>query len=406
MLERLKIKNFRSCKDITLDGLGPVTALVGWNAAGKSNILKAVEWFARTATGNLPSHRIFIFGESSSASAEIVLKKKRYFYSIQIDFVRSHERPEVGISLNESLFLSELGREDKQQVFSRKGTAVTVSSIKETLTVGPLASCLPTFSTLFPASTELVKLTNPLLQFLRRIRYYPLDEPTDSDESNLMGGMFVTDEEYKQWRAKYEQTGDPGGSVVMRLLHMSQVDKDRFEEFVNMIGSNGLGLIDRVYIAPHTVQSDPGRKGIQRESQQFYYIAFHPSLAADNPPSHLFGYSNLSVGTRRTLRVLASLLFDENTVMLIEHPEDGIHAGLVRKLTSMIQRKSDRAQVIMSSHSSTVLNTLTPPDIRLVTMQKGETKVRSLSPQERALAQEYIAEQGPLANFIRLLTNE
>jgi hypothetical protein len=34
MLKRIQIKNFRSCKDVVLDNLGSMTALVGRNGSG------------------------------------------------------------------------------------------------------------------------------------------------------------------------------------------------------------------------------------------------------------------------------------------------------------------------------------------------------------------------------------
>lgn len=45
-IEELKIINFKSCKNLTVK-LTPYTPLVGYNNAGKSNILDAIEWLLR-----------------------------------------------------------------------------------------------------------------------------------------------------------------------------------------------------------------------------------------------------------------------------------------------------------------------------------------------------------------------
>ena len=63
--------------------------------------------------------------------------------------------------------------------------------------------------------------------------------------------------------------------------------------------------------------------------------------------------------------------------MLVEHPEDSIHQGLLRKLLGVLRTYSGQSQLILSSHSSVVFNTLDPRAIRLVTMEEGNTKVRS-----------------------------
>ena len=43
-----------SCQDIVLDNLDGMTALIGRNSSGKTNILKAIQWAANCATSNQP----------------------------------------------------------------------------------------------------------------------------------------------------------------------------------------------------------------------------------------------------------------------------------------------------------------------------------------------------------------
>lgn len=42
-LSKISIKNFRSCKDIDIN-FSSFTPLIGYNNAGKSTILNAIEW--------------------------------------------------------------------------------------------------------------------------------------------------------------------------------------------------------------------------------------------------------------------------------------------------------------------------------------------------------------------------
>jgi len=89
--------------------------------------------------------------------------------------------------------------------------------------------------------------------------------------------------------------------------------------------------------------------------------------------------------------------------MLIEHPEDGIHRGLVKKVTGLFTTGFCPSQTFLSTHSDTVLNGLEPGAIRFVSAEDGKSTVRKMSPAELAAAGEYIDSdaEGTLAEFAR-----
>ena len=91
----------------------------------------------------------------------------------------------------------------------------------------------------------------------------------------------------------------------------------------------------------------------ERQNVKWYWLAFEP-----NPHSGSLDFEDLSAGTRRLIRLLVSLIFDQSNVMLVEHPEDSIHRGLLIKLLDILRGYSDQSQLILSSHSSVVFNTL------------------------------------------------
>ena len=75
MLQSIRILNFRSCVDCKVDFNESVSALVGRNGVGKTNILRAIEWLARTAaTVEAPKLDFFLHEEGEvrfSANAPI-----------------------------------------------------------------------------------------------------------------------------------------------------------------------------------------------------------------------------------------------------------------------------------------------------------------------------------------------
>lgn len=50
MIKSFHINNFRSCRDVSLDGIGPILALAGRNGVGKTNILEGIDWVCKVAT--------------------------------------------------------------------------------------------------------------------------------------------------------------------------------------------------------------------------------------------------------------------------------------------------------------------------------------------------------------------
>ena len=92
--------------------------------------------------------------------------------------------------------------------------------------------------------------------------------------------------------------------------------------------------------------------------------------------------------------------------MLIEHPEDGIHSGLLKKLMGLLRANADPAQIILSSHAADVFNTLRAEDLRLVTARRGATSVRSLTEREVGVAARFIKEEGSLAEFLESVEEE
>jgi predicted ATPase len=94
------------------------------------------------------------------------------------------------------------------------------------------------------------------------------------------------------------------------------------------------------------------------------------------------------------------MLYDESSVMLLEQPEDGLHEGLTTKVLGLLRTNAPPAQLMFASHSSALLNTLKPEEIRLVSLQNGYTAARKLTPKELRVATNFMNEEGPLSDFL------
>jgi predicted ATPase len=186
----------------------------------------------------------------------------------------------------------------------------------------------------------------------------------------------------------------------MRLLDMKLTRQDQFDEVQQLLGQEGLGVIDALRIKSFGPERTP-----QREEDDWYYIEFQPSLQPPKNP-RAFGFDDLSSGTQRLIAIVTSLIYDHSAVMLLEHPEEGIHPGLLRKLIGVLQSYSDQSQLIIATHSPVVLEAVEPSAVRLVTMEDGETKVRALTKRELRNAGKYLEEEGSLADFLGIAAGQ
>lgn len=403
MLKRAEIKNVLSCEGVILEDVPHITALVGRNSAGKSNIMRAIEWAARTAVSTKPVELTGPMIEHGRPNAIVTLDfvsgDTTYRYQINLQqptFANSNDGhlQIVNPVIEESLEFA--GGSRWYPVFRRHGENLKMSRSAD-IQIGALTPSLPALGSLLPQDDPTLKKIQPAISFLRRIHYYPLDEPNVVENSWL----FVDHKDYAQWVAENEQTLDPSSSVIMRLIHMSLVMKEQFEELKQLVGQNGLSILSDINIEalqlPLTLSGTEARSETAKTT--IYFVSFNPT----GDPRRRQAYGGMSFGTRRLLRILVSLIFDKSSLMLIEQPEDGIHPGLLHKLIPLLKTYSDLGQVILASHSPMVFNRLNPEEIRLVEMKGAATTLRALSAKEIRGAERYISEDGPLSDYVETM---
>lgn len=400
LLHKIQINEYRSCRDVTIaleEGV-PLVALVGRNGAGKTNVLRAVEWLARGATslGPLQARAIRPL-MNCDVAVEVSLGDKRYRYGL-VRFLKRVVRPEtrLGVSFT-PLLTEELSTIDENgdwvNLLTREAEQIRVVNRDEPILVGAETTSLPALAALLPPEDPIRAVVDQLMAFLGSIRYYPMEEPMDPATEDEREPLVTFRKNFEAWKSAHE-AGDRA-SVVMRIIDLFLSDQATYDELRSLLGSDGLGVVEDVRFTQHTLNDE----NPDDPAQQFYFVQFFPSGAE----GQYFNYSDLSAGTRRVIRLLVALLYDDSKVMLLEQPEDGIHFGLTSKLLGLLKSYRKDHLVIMTTHSSAILNTLQPESLRMVTMHEGITDVRSLSNNELGAARTFLDDQGSLSDFVEAL---
>ena len=399
MFKRIHIKNFLSCQDVILDNLEGMTVLIGRNGSGKTNILKAIQWAANCATSNQPIEYIIKY-PSTQINFIIILDKNYFRYQLEATFIQGMDNnPQT--SLNERLDIqSQTG--EWQNIIVRQGDIIRIWGHDTEIQTNTAMPSLPVLTALMPQK-PVVKQISSVIKFLKAVCYYPLDEPNQLN-TEIGSNGYVRHLDYIEWLNKYNNNrSEPNTSVIMRLLHLFLAEPKAYEELNTLLGINGLDIIEKIDIVPHPF---PVRDKGDDKGNELYFIEFLPSSNRGTSTSNYFNYHALSFGSRRLLRILVSVIYDQSAVLLLEQPEDGIHIELLHKMIPLLKSYSEQGQFILASHSPDILNRLEPQEIRLVTMEKGVTYLRSLDKTEIATAHQFIREQGTLSDFIETIQED
>lgn len=390
MLTRLKITHFLSCVDTEVDTASNVVALVGRNGVGKTNVLKAIEWLAKNATKSAR-------GRASSSSlrsqgrrfeAELRLGSTLYVLTFGVGVRRLDVETRQPV-LEEQLTVS--GEDGAQSIYSRSGDSIYLGS-GEVLKTSYQSPALSALISILHADHPSIAHVTSVYSFLKGIRFYNL-------ESEILDNTPIAESDYADWIAEAKTTGSSSPSVLLRLLHAHKTDRELFDEIRDILGERGLGLVDRIDVRElASAHPSPQPEDRSPTLEPIYFVYFTPSSSLGGAGKKLL-FSNLSHGTQRVIRLVVSLLFDHRSVMLIDQPDDSIHAALLHKLVGLFRSYSHQSQLIITAHTPGLLDALTPSEVRIVYAINGITKTRSLSEQELIAAQNFLNRSGPLSEF-------
>ncbi|MEX0998978.1 MAG: AAA family ATPase, partial [Thermodesulfobacteriota bacterium] len=373
-IEKIEIKNYRLCKDTVFTPKSNLSALIGPNGSGKTTILKSII-LLKLLTRERPYHprwsREEFTEETDPTEIKVHLKvnDKKIIHRSLINIVNDNANDDEIIYSNQTwnlysitgsqkklklpvFFLRQYMRHPRREYiiedyyYSASNRRMNSINREKNMHMELLEN---------PNVNEILLLIS---EFYKKMTYYSASKFTNP---SLCPVSFEIDEDdYNSWRHSSGHT-----RWLIDLYKCWKENRNDFESFLNVIGKNGLGLIDdfkfnEVTASKVDLSVRIGGK-VRKKNKENKIIVPHILMN-----KNILSPSQLSEGTFKTLGMIFYLMTEKNGLILLEEPEVCIHHGLLSSLVELIKICSQERQVIVSTHSDFVLDSLEPSSVHVV----------------------------------------
>lgn len=364
-IRRVAIRNYKSIARSAVE-LSPFTVLVGRNGAGKSNFIDALAFvqeslsesmeLAFKSRGRIGAVRRRSLGRATPIAISLSLALENDTtadYSLEIvtkgqyGFRIAAERCVIDYPGKPAHFELERG------VFKEE-----IPGIKPKLAADRLA--------LFAASA--LDEFRPVYDFLTSMRFYSIAPASLRELQDADTGDYL------------KRDGSNAAAVLKRLIE----EKDgaaRHERICRLLATVASG-IEKVEYKP------AGSK----ETLQFRQDSGHPR-------PWIFEPLNMSDGSLRVLGLLlAAYQAGQHSVIAVEEPEATVHPAAAEVVFQVLHDASHERQVLLTTHSPDILDQkgLRDDQIRVVTMERGQTMISPVSASSREAIRERLYTPGEL----------
>jgi ABC-type lipoprotein export system ATPase subunit len=405
-LTRFEVRGFRSCRDTVLRPKPSLTALIGVNGSGKTNLLQALLLLRRIARGGHPRDPRVATTECEVHADFDVNGKQILYKALLLLSSESGAREEVQAARELWNFKAISGSSrwvDLPSRFLRDPYyRVTANRAAHRGFKGVPFE----YRWRSPGRFTNVRLGHAALQSLKSISafclsitYYSASRFTNPA---TCPSSFEVDAD---GRLRESYTAPQHQEFLHDLYRCSVADPGLYKAYESIVGKRGIGLIDRIVwrnikAASREVSVKAGGRVVRQRRERQIVIPTIIVKGVRLTPGQL------SEGTFRSLALIYNLISTKSHLLLIEEPEVCVHYGLLSSIIEVIKSCAARQQVIFSTHSDFVLDSLDPDNVFLVRYSpRAGTTVSQLADTMSAphfsSLKRYLRESGNLGEYWR-----
>jgi len=398
-INKIRISNYRSCIDTSIDLSENLSSLIGINGSGKTNILNSIALLSRSAKGG---SGLFPYAFSRNKKNKDLYLNSKVEYTLAVDdkeyillydiWYDTDDKNNDSIKYYEMSFkLNKIGEKFKD---------ISFEAIDNILSKKALSALFINNSNKNPFNIKrnLSDVFENCLLFLTNTSYY---SATQFSSPALCPNSIEVEDDFLLSKNLYNNNYHE--KFIFDLYNLNMSNHELYEIYVNTINHNGLDLISDInfteFVLPDTsFEIKAGGKIKQIDKKRKIVVSQIKIGNTTLTPNQL------SEGTFKTLALVFYILNDNHDLLLIEEPEVCVHHGLLNCILDLLIFKSKDKQIIISTHSDYVLDKLIPENVILVKKQNNEgTKAFTLNQYLKTnnyqALKNYLSDQGNLGEF-------
>ena len=310
MIKKIKVKNFRSFKDLKLN-IGKVNILIGANASGKSNFVEIFR-FLRDIVKEGLENAISLHGETQyirnanvDISENLLIEIREIPYIVNIEFTENGYKSIKVIYKNQIIEYKPNANKPGQTIrldTDEKSEFSNERFIKDSIDFRKICIC-----------------------------------DFDPKFSKMAVPIFA--------RADLEEDGKNLVTIIKKILD----DPEKKRIFMNLVS----------YLLPYIKDID-----VDKRRETDYYLTFKEKYF---DKSYLPAFLT-SDGTINVLGLVVALYFQESPLIIIEEPDKGLHPSLISRIIDVIKDVAEyrKKQIIITTHNPIMIKYADPEDVFLV----------------------------------------
>jgi energy-coupling factor transporter ATP-binding protein EcfA2 len=402
-ITKVEISNYRSCLHCSFDLQAHLSVLIGPNGSGKTNVLNALLLLKRLVE---EEHLRYYRDQKPTARPTLKiwfdLDGKKVLLVATAGIYTDENNNDVVVMSEQQWYM-------KDFTGSRTRLKIPLSFAKhfqeETAWSGEyrFSSAARQYIFRFGRKQDVPASARRALAAIARLaldmRYYSASQFTNP------GACPVSFEIEKEGRESRGVGLRGHAKFLFDLYTEFRARSKGYTDFFNVVGPDGIGLVDRIKFQEITTSSidysvrSGGKINKRRRDKMLVVPQFAVGKDELSP-------NQLSEGTLKTITLLFYLITEASSILLLEEPEVCIHHGLLSSIIELIKAYSLDKQVVLSTHSDFVLDHVSPANVYRVsrTTREGTNVVhiaKSMSKGEFAALRKYLEKEGNLGEYWR-----